>query len=142
MGCSTWLHAAAHLTEVSEWHENLKAKGWVQSPAGDWSHPSRGRLPDRGNEAGGAKSERAVSDALAVTAQAQGASPGKFVVRVTSFRCNLLDEDNLVEKYHVDALRYAALLPGDSPGQATISVTQVKVATEEEEYTRIVITPL
>lgn len=68
--------------------------------------------------------------------------PTKFLVSVTSFRRRLLDEDNLVAKWHVDALRYAGILPSDAPDQAKISVGQEKVKTEEEECTVITIEKL
>jgi hypothetical protein len=64
---------------------------------------------------------------------------GRFLVRVTSFRRRLLDEDNLCEKYVVDCCRYAGLLPGDAPGTTRIEVRQEKVRSKEEERTEIVI---
>lgn len=121
---------------------DLEAKGWRKDAAGVWSHPTRRRVAGDCNEAQSPVVERSVCDALARTAQTETRGSGKFAVRIVSFRCVLLDEDNLAGKFHVDALRYAAILPGDSPGHTTIQVTQVKVATEEEEHTRIVITPL
>lgn len=72
----------------------------------------------------------------------EGGNPTKFSVVVTSYRRRLLDEDNLVEKWHVDALRYAGILPADSPDQARIQVKQEKVRTKEEECTVITIEPL
>lgn len=74
--------------------------------------------------------------------KAQGGNSTKFLVRVTSFRRRLLDEDNLAEKYHVDCLRYAGLIPGDAPGQARIITTQEKVSRKEDERTEIIIEPL
>lgn len=61
----------------------------------------------------------------------------RFFVRVTSFRRNLLDEDNLCEKYHVDLCRYAGALPGDGPTTTTIKVCQEKVGSTDPEYVRI-----
>lgn len=61
----------------------------------------------------------------------QKGNPRKFLVRVKDFRHRLLDEDNLCEKYHVDCLRYAGLLPSDAPGQAKIEVSQEKIGREE-----------
>lgn len=71
--------------------------------------------------------------------KAEARDAGKFVVRVTSFRLRLLDEDNLCEKYLVDGLRYAGLLPSDAPDRCRIITTQKKVARQAEEHTRIVI---
>lgn len=74
--------------------------------------------------------------------KAEKGHPRKFLVRVTSFRRRLLDEDNLCEKYHVDCLRYSGLLVGDAPGQARIVTSQEKVARKEDERTEIEISPL
>ncbi len=62
---------------------------------------------------------------------------GKYVVRVTSYRVRLCDEDNLCEKFHVDACRYAGLLPSDAPNKAHIEVYQKKVANKKQEKTLI-----
>lgn len=59
----------------------------------------------------------------------------RFLVRVTSIRSRLIDEDNLCEKYVVDCCRYAGLLPGDGPGQTRIEVSQRKAGKEESECT-------
>lgn len=101
-----------------------------------------GRVDHDSNEAQGAKLERDNRDALAIQTQAKARRPGKFIVRVVAFRCRLLDEDNLAEKFHVDALRYASILPCDSPGKASISVTQTKVENPDLERTEITIGPL
>jgi len=68
--------------------------------------------------------------------------PTRVLVRVTSYRCRLLDEDNLCEKYAVDCCRYAGLLPGDSAAEAKIEVCQEKVGSKAEERTVIEISPL
>jgi len=85
-----------------------------------------------GGESASAVVERApVHDPLAAP-QAQVPHPGKYVVRITSYRTRLLDEDNLAEKYHCDSCRYAGLIPADSPDQTSIQVAQIKVRTKEE----------
>ncbi len=61
----------------------------------------------------------------------------RFLVRVTSFRRRLIDEDNLCEKYVVDCCRYSGLLHGDGPGQTKIEVRQCKVAEETAERTTV-----
>lgn len=61
----------------------------------------------------------------------------KFLVRVKDYRHRLLDEDNLCEKYVVDCCRYAGLLPGDSPGEAKIEVSQEKIGREESPRVEI-----
>jgi len=74
--------------------------------------------------------------------EAQGGHTGKFLVRVTSFRVRLLDEDNLCEKYHVDCCRYAGIIPGDDPGKAKIETGQVKVRSKSEERVLIEVVKL
>jgi len=69
--------------------------------------------------------------------QVQKAIGGSFLVRVTSYRRRLLDEDNLCEKFHVDLCRYAGIIPSDAPGQTKIEVSQKKVGSKEAEFVRI-----
>jgi len=69
--------------------------------------------------------------------QAQERHTGKFLVRVTSRRRRLIDEDNLCEKFHVDCCRYTGVIPGDSPECAHIEVSQEKVSNKEQEETLI-----
>ena len=66
----------------------------------------------------------------------------KRLVRFTSYRVRLLDEDNLCPKYHCDSLRYAGVLLGDDPSQARIETRQQKVAHKHQERTEITVTIL
>lgn len=84
-----------------------------------------------------AELERHFRDATLVAAKAQIQHTGRFLIRVTSCRRNLLDEDNLAEKYHVDCCRYSGLIPDDDPGKTKIEVSQEKVGSKDPEYTRI-----
>ena len=86
--------------------------------------------------------ERYLRDGPLAKGKAQTTNTGRFLVRVTSFRRRLLDEDNLCEKYFVDCCRYAGLLPADSPDQCKIETTQEKVSLKEEERTVITISKL
>jgi hypothetical protein len=81
-----------------------------------------------------------VNGALA-TRQAEARDTRKRIVRITSFRARLLDDDNVCGKFHTDAIRYcrAGILPDDAPGCCEIITSQIKVATKAEERTRIVI---
>jgi len=83
--------------------------------------------------------ERNPSDAPLAASEVQGTASNRILVRVTSVRSRLADEDGLCEKYHVDCLRYAGLIPDDSPAQTKIETTQRKAAKGEEEHTEIVI---
>ena len=51
----------------------------------------------------------------------------QFLVRVTSFRRRLLDEDNLCEKYHVDLCRYAGAIPDDAPGETLVPLLKMRM---------------
>ncbi len=71
--------------------------------------------------------------------QTQTGNSGRYIISLTSYRVRLLDEDNLVSKWHVDALRYAGCIPGDSPDIAHIVTTQKKVAKRVQERTEIIV---
>jgi len=60
-----------------------------------------------------------------------------FVVRFTSVRSRLADPDNLVEKWHIDALRYAGILPDDNAATIRLETSQRKTREGEEEHTQI-----
>ena len=89
------------------------------------------------NQSKSAIVERAAVDESLAQNKNQTRHSRKLAVIVTSFRRRLLDEDNLAGKYHIDALRYAGIIPNDSPDKVTISMRQQKVATEAEERTEI-----
>ena len=117
--------------------DELRAKGYCQSSPGVWSKS----LCDR-NPRSIAKLERNFGDGTLGTPQVQNGRIGRVLIRITSRRKRLLDEDNLCEKYHVDCLRYAGVLQSDAPGQAKIEVCQEKVGKGEPEFVRIEITVL
>jgi hypothetical protein len=48
-----------------------------------------------------------------------------------------LSEDNLCEKFHVDALRYLGLIPDDAPKVCKIETSQIEVQNDAEEKTAI-----
>jgi hypothetical protein len=68
--------------------------------------------------------------------------PRKFHVVVTNYRRRLLDEDNLCEKYVVDCVRYARIIPGDAPQTTHIEVRQCKVDSESDERVEVDISEL
>jgi hypothetical protein len=88
------------------------------------------------------KSQRAVRDEPLAAPARKESYLGRVVVRVKSFRCRLLDPDNLCPKYLIDGLRHAGLIRDDSPQDIILEVSQEKVATRKEEYTRIEIEPI
>lgn len=84
-----------------------------------------------------AKLESDSSDAALDSKEVQGRISQKFLVRVTSIRKRLLDEDNLCEKYHVDLCRYAGIIPCDEADKVKIEVCQKKAGKEDVEKTII-----
>lgn len=69
--------------------------------------------------------------------EVQGFTGQRFLVRVTSIRRRLLDTDNSCEKFHVDLLRYAGVIPDDTPDKIEIEVRQIKAGKGREEETVI-----
>lgn len=100
------------------------------------------KLNQAGGEASCAVMERAAGNGALSTPQTKASDSGRYVVRVVSYRTRLLDEDNLAEKYHVDACRYAGLIPSDAPDKTHIEVSQEKVAKKDQERTEILISHL
>ena len=84
--------------------------------------------------------ERTAGNAALVETQVQGRTGDRILVRIESVRKRLLDEDNLVSKYHTDLCRYAGLIPSDAPGVCKIETTQRKAEKGEAERTEITIT--
>ncbi len=93
---------------------------------------------DRAGEA--AKLERNSGDGPLAKSEAEKGNSERVLVRITSVRKRLIDEDNLAEKYHVDCCRYAGLIHGDEPSKTKIEVCQRKAAKGEAEHTIIEIT--
>ncbi len=90
-----------------------------------------------GRSRSNAKPEPVACDAALGASQVQKGTGAKFLVRLRSFRRRLLDEDNLVGKFHTDLCRYASIIPDDAPGIAEIKVSQTKVGSKEKEFVRI-----
>lgn len=63
----------------------------------------------------------------------EAGSPGRFLVRITSYRWRLCDPDGLVGKHLLDCARYAGIIPDDSPKEIDYQITQIKCKKEEEK---------
>jgi len=87
-----------------------------------------------------AKLERNFRNGPLAKGETEKGNPERVLVRVTSIRRRLIDEDNLAEKYHVDCCRYAGLIHGDEPSKTKIEVCQRKAKKGEAEHTIIEIT--
>jgi hypothetical protein len=77
--------------------------------------------------------ERNFGDAPLEKKTVQRRAGPQFLIRVTSFRKRLIDEDNLAEKYHIDLCRYAGIIPGDEAHQTKIETAQRKIEKGETE---------
>lgn len=117
--------------EILDRFSNASAS-FIRANASDTATPVRDR-----DTRSPAELERHPGDGAVGALQVQAPASGRFLVRVTSFRKRLLDEDNLCEKYIVDCCRYAGLLASDGPGQTKIEVSQQKVGKGEPEFTRV-----
>lgn len=93
-----------------------------------------------GDQAPAAVVERDIQTPLAPAEVPQRRGPKKCLVRIESRRIQLQDPDNSVEKWHVDALRYAGLIPNDTADDIEIRKSQTKVHSKEEECTVITLT--
>lgn len=92
------------------------------------------------SEGSAAKLEHGSGDESLEKAQAEARHPGVILVHVISYRRRLLDTDNLCEKYHVDCLRYAQIIPDDAPEIVATQVSQKKVSSKDDERTEFIIT--
>lgn len=86
--------------------------------------------------------ERAAQADVARPAQREKENPGRYAVVITSFRVRLADDDALIGKYFVDALRYAGLLASDEVGGLDYKIRQEKVPHKADERTEIEIEPI
>jgi hypothetical protein len=77
--------------------------------------------------------ERNLGNAPLEEIEVQEADTGKYIVRVTSYRCRAVDSDGLCEKYHVDMVKYLGFIPDDSPEITEIITTQKKVKKGDEK---------
>ena len=115
---------------------NELSTDFVRQPDGSYDTPGRARSVARHSRPP-AKLERNPGNGTLGQIQIQKGIGQRFLVRVTSFRRRLLDEDNLAEKFTVDLCRYAGALPCDSAGETEIKVAQQKVGSKEPEFVRV-----
>lgn len=111
------------------------SQGFLDMNNGAASIQGNGIDPSIGNTRQAPIVERDRGAALHPGGQDEDAHSAEYLVRVTSVRKRLLDEDNLCEKFHIDGLRYAGLLPDDAPAKCRIETTQrlCRGAGEEEK---------
>lgn len=67
----------------------------------------------------------------------EGRRSSRLHLRIVSVRKRLIDPDNIVAKWTIDALRYAGIIRDDSAKEITVELSQRKAAKGEEEHTLI-----
>lgn len=85
----------------------------------------------------GAELECAHREEQVCVGEREAIDSNRVFVRIRSYRCRLLDRDNLFPKYFIDALRYSGIIRDDTTRHIAIDVDQEKVETKEEERTEI-----
>ena len=111
-------------------HDDLKKLGFTQQPDGSYSRPNNlvvGRISH-------AIFERPARPTLDRLEPRKEKGEERIVVRITRSSTRLLDADNLAGgcKPVIDQLRYAGLIPDDSPEKVEITFTQKKVKKGQE----------
>ena len=111
-------------------HDDLKKLGYNQQPDGSYSRPNNlvvGRISH-------AIFERPARPTLDRLEPRKEKGEERIVVRITRSSTRLLDADNLAGgcKPVIDQLRYAGLIPDDSPEKVEITFTQKKVKKGQE----------
>jgi hypothetical protein len=111
-------------------HDDLKKLGYTKQPDGSYSRPCKivvGRISH-------AFTERVTRPTLDDLEPREEESQERIVVRITRSSTRLLDADNLAGgcKPVIDQLRYAGLIPDDSPEKVEITFTQKKVKKGQE----------
>ncbi len=85
----------------------------------------------------GAEPERAVRHDVDDSPQGEDRHSEVCFIRITSRRIRLIDPDNLVPKYFIDALRYAGAIHDDSASRIRLQVQQEKPQKGQPEETII-----
>jgi hypothetical protein len=65
--------------------------------------------------------------------------PASIHVSITSWRLRPVDPDNLCPKYFIDCLKYAGIIPDDTPWDISLEIEQVQVEDRRDEGTEIVV---
>jgi len=110
---------------------NDQAKG-TRPPSGDGrqAHLDIEGLPS-------AKPKRGVRVKSMGKGQSEEGMRAEYTISIRSRRVRLLDPDNLYVKDVIDQLRYAGVIPEDTPEVVEIDITQEKVSGYKQEETII-----
>jgi hypothetical protein len=83
--------------------------------------------------------KRATCDEPLAQGKGEKEVSGRVHFSFVSVRKRLIDPDNLVPKFYIDACRRIGLVKGDEHDKITLETTQRKAAKGEEEHTQITI---
>lgn len=111
-------------------HDDLKQLGYVKQPDGSYSRPNNlvvGRISH-------AITQHFARPTLDRLKPRKEKGEERITLRITRSSTRLLDADNFAGgcKPVIDQLRYAGLIPDDSPEKVEITFTQKKVKKGEE----------
>jgi hypothetical protein len=120
-------------------------KGWDERRIAEHNaRVARGKgLPvDVGSVAPVAEPQRSVAPEPVAAPAREAVVQERRLVRVTSYRCVLLDDDNLFSKDAIDALKESGAIVDDSKAWMELEEKQVKVWHKWEERTEIEVVSL
>jgi hypothetical protein len=114
-------------------------KRWTQADIRDLQ---RKATTDADRKASRPEPKRSAPAPLESAREGKTRHPRKCLISIESRRVQLQDPDNGMEKWHVDALRYAGLISDDSTDEIEIRKWQTKVPHFAEECTVITLTEM
>lgn len=132
---------------TTEWLEKWANKRAAANRGPQPHNPTPTPRPDRSDRP---KLERRAGDGANGETHVEGGDTGpdsvrpdssRFLLRITSHRKRLIDEDNAACTYLTNALRYAGVIPDDNPGICKIVWSQQKVSAVDDEKTVIEVFP-
>jgi hypothetical protein len=116
----------------------LRNKGYIRQPDGSYSRVAS----PVATQPCASEPQPAAGRGTLGASKDQTQGPGRRVLRITVYRSRLLDPDNVVPKYEIDALRYAGIIADDSAAHVEVVTRQVKVGSKKEEGTEIIISDI
>lgn len=118
--------------------ETFIAAGFIEVRPGVFEKPGSNIPAFNNRQTPASKPKCAIQYAALAKEEGKGKDARRIIVRITDYRCRLLDPDDICPKYHIDACRYAQLLYGDSEKEINYErPRQIQVETKEEEKTEI-----
>lgn len=101
------------------------------------SHRHRASVDNNNERLSSPKFKRGVRVKSVGKGQSEEGMRAEYTISIRSRRVNLLDPDNLYVKDVIDQVRYAGIIPEDTPEVIEIDITQEKVSHYKQEETII-----